>query len=90
MQPGETVTYHIPDPNTLTMGELDEVMALTGVDVMNPDAGAATPGRVIAALVCWQRSRDGETGLTVDAVYRTLRMGDVRMTRNPTPPAPTA
>ncbi len=90
MQPGETVTYLIPDPNTLSMADLDEVMALTGVDVVNPDATAVSPGRVIAALVCWQRTRDGEPDLTVDGVYKTLHMGEVRMTRFPTPPTPTA
>lgn len=80
-------TWHVPDPTTLTMAELDEVLALTGIDVNNP---TVQPGRILAALVCWQRRRNGEP-VDFDTVYRTMTTGSVTMTRvGPTvPPPPT-
>lgn len=77
-------TWQVPHPDTLTMAELDEVLAITGVDV-----ATATPGHVIAALVTMVRRKAGET-VDFGEVYRTLRNRQVRMTAlDPTQPTST-
>lgn len=85
-QPVETV-WEIPHPDSLTMAQLDEVLATTGVDVMGLDG--AQVGRVLAAIVTWQRRRNGET-VEFDQVYATLTNRQVRVTAvDPTTPTPT-
>jgi hypothetical protein len=68
--------WTIPHPDDLTMAQLDEVTALSGVDPTNP--GSAF--KLTAALVTWVRRRDGEPDLTYDEVYATLRNKQIRVT----------
>lgn len=87
--PGQQTTYEVPAPETLTMQELDDVLEITGIDVMDP-VQVRRPAKVLAALVTWQRRRNGET-VDFDAVYRTLTASQVRIqgrdaAGNPTSP----
>lgn len=68
--------WEVPHPESLTMAELDEVLAVTGVDV----AGDITWGKMIAALVVWVRRNAGEN-VTVEDVYRTVKMNQVNVTK---------
>lgn len=79
--------WEIPHPDTLTMAQLDEVLATTGIDIAN--GGAAGPGHVLAAIVTWTRRKAGET-VEFDEVYRTLTNRQIRVTAmDPTPPTST-
>lgn len=79
-------TWEIPHPQTLTTADLDEVLELTGVDIMAAQGNLSMGGRVLAALVCWVRNRAGET-VTFDEVYRTLVVSNLRVTGvDPTQP----
>ncbi len=80
-------TWEVPHPDSLTMAELDQVLALTGIDVQGVDA--AQPGRVVAAIVTWHRRKAGET-VSFDDVYATLTNRQVRFTTlDPTQPTST-
>ena len=81
-------TWEIPHPDTLTMAQLDQVLALTGVDVAA--LGPGDVGRVLAAITTWLRRQAGET-VSFDEVYATLTTRQVRVTPvDPTQPAPTS
>jgi hypothetical protein len=83
--PDVVQVWEVPDPNTLTFADLDEILRLTGIDV--PTIGDA--GKVLAALVTWRRAQSGET-VSFDEVYKTLTLAHVRVSRmDPTQPAPT-
>lgn len=71
--------WDVPDPNSLTMAELDEVLELTGIDLQAAQ-NLGSQGRVLAALVTWTRRRAGEL-VDFDDVYKTLRGNQVRVTR---------
>jgi hypothetical protein len=85
----DVTRWEIPAPQALTLGELDEVWALTGIDVMSPES--MTPGRIIAAMVVWQSHKRG-TPMTLDEVLRTVSMADIvkMSTVDPTVPGATA
>jgi hypothetical protein len=81
MQPTSTdateveAVWTIPHPDDLTMAELDQVTALSGVDINAP--GSAF--RLTAALVTWVRQRAGEP-VTYADVYATLKNKQIRVT----------
>lgn len=75
-EPQTVAVWEVPHPESLTMAELDEVLAVTGVDV----TADITWGKMIAALVVWTRRNNGEN-VTVEDVYRTVRMSEVKVSK---------
>jgi hypothetical protein len=69
-------TYTIPVIDNLTLAELDDVVAITGIDVTDPATRQLRPMKVAAALIVWQANRAGNP-VTFDHIYTTLRAGDI-------------
>lgn len=69
-------TYTIPAYDQLTLAEMDDVLALTGIDVSDPETRTLRPMKIAAALITWQANKSGDP-VTFEHIYTTLKAADV-------------